>query len=274
MSTRILITGANGGIGTAAMAELRARGANVVGIDLEARDDVIACDLRDPEAVARAVAAAVQRLGGLDVLINNAGLGVPQSAGKAPDADALAGLEVNLIPPWRATADAVPHLRTTAAARRLLRPSRGRVVNVASGLAHLAVPFATAYCMSKRGLVAYSDALRLEFGDEINVTTVYPGYIRTGIHAAAADSGVGLEGAVPPERVEDAAHALTRAALGRPVRDLATTRQGTVLYALARRSPRRVLDALTTARVRRMVRSGRFERDGLAGELAARLSSG
>jgi hypothetical protein len=111
------------------------------------------------------------------------------------------------------------------------------VVNVASGLAHLAVPFATAYCMSKRGLVAYSDALRLEFGGELTVTTVYPGYIRTGIHAASKDSGVGLEGAVPAERVEDAARALTRAALGRPVRDLATTRSGTIQYFLARRPP-------------------------------------
>ena len=54
--------------------------------------------------------------------------------------------------------------------------------------------------MSKRGLVAYSDALRLEHGDRISVTTVYPGYIRSPIHDASRDSGVGLEGAVPAER--------------------------------------------------------------------------
>jgi NAD(P)-dependent dehydrogenase (short-subunit alcohol dehydrogenase family) len=264
MSARVLITGASGGIGSAAVRELRRRGAQVVGLDLEADEaaGVIACDLRDPDAIERGVGEAIERLGGLDVLVNNAGLGIPQSAGRAPDERALAVLEVNLIAPWRVTAAALP----------ALRQSRGRVVNVASGLAHLAVPFAPAYGMSKRGLVAYSDALRLEYGDEITVTTVYPGYIRTGIHAASKDSGVGLEGAVPPERVEDAAHSLVRAALGRPVRDLATTRQGTVLYALARRSPRRLLDRLTTTRVRRMVRSGRFKSDGLAGELAARLS--
>src|SRR4051812_8141939 len=164
MSARILITGANGGIGTAAVAELRSRGASVVGLDLTADEaaGVLACDVRDPDAVTRAVAEAIRRLGGLDVLINNAGLGVPQSAGKAPDADALAVLEVNLVGPWRVTAAALPHLRE----------SHGRVVNVSSGLAHLAVPFATAYCMSKRGLVAYSDVLRLEHGDEITVTTV------------------------------------------------------------------------------------------------------
>ena len=208
---------------------------------------MLACDLRDAGAVERGVGAAVERLGGLDVLINNAGLGIPQSAGRAPDEQALAVLDVNLIAPWRVTAAALPHLRA----------SRGRVVNVASGLAHLAVPFATAYCMSKRGLVAYSDALRLEHGDEITVTTVYPGYIRTRHpRRRRRTSGVGLEGAVPAERVEDAARALARAALGRPVRDLATTRAGTLQYFLARRSPRRLLDRITNRAVRRLVRAG------------------
>ena len=65
-------------------------------------------------------------------------------------------LDVNLLGPWRVTAAAMPALRA----------ARGRVVNVASGLANIAVPLATAYCMSKRGLVAYSDALRLEHGGE------------------------------------------------------------------------------------------------------------
>ena len=50
---------------------------------------------------------------------------------------------------------------------------------------------------------------------------------------------------MPAERVEDAARALARAALGRPVRDLATTRAGTLQYFLARRSPRRLLDRIT-----------------------------
>jgi NAD(P)-dependent dehydrogenase (short-subunit alcohol dehydrogenase family) len=259
---KVLMTGAGGGIGSAATAELRSRGAMVVGLDLQAGDDVIACDLRDPAAIERGVAEAVERLGGLDVLINNAGLGTPQSAGRAPDEDAMAVLDVNLVAPWRVTAAALPHLRA----------SHGRVVNVASGLAHLAVPFATAYCISKRGLVAYSDALRLEHGDEITVTTVYPGYVRTGIHDAAGAVGVGLEGGVPAEPVRAAADALARAALGRPVRDLATTRAGAVQYFLARRSPRRLLDALTNRAVRRMVRRGCFSERGLAGELARRLS--
>ena len=56
--------------------------------------------------------------------------------------------------------------------------------------------------MSKRGLVGYSDALRAEYAGELTVTTVYPGYIRTPIHDAAAEQGVGLEGMVPAEALE------------------------------------------------------------------------
>jgi len=167
---RVIVTGAASGIGAAATAELRSRGARVIGIDLVGDgEDIIACDVRDPEAVSLAIAEAVERLGGLDVLINNAGIGHAQSAGVAPDEKALAVLDVNLIGPWRVTAAAMP----------ALLESHGRVVNVASGLAFLTPPFSTAYCMSKRGLVGYSDALRAECGDRIGVTTVYPGYIRT-----------------------------------------------------------------------------------------------
>ncbi len=263
MSARVIVTGAASGIGAAACAGLRDRGARVVGLDLRAGDDVIACDVRDQAAVDAAVTEAIERLGGLDALINNAGIGIPQSAGEPPGDDALTVLDVNLVGPWRVTAAALP----------ALRESRGRVVNVASGLAHVTVPFATAYCMSKRGLVSYSDALRLEHGDAITVTTVYPGYIRTPIHDAAAELGIGLEGVVPPERLSDAAGTLVRAALGPPARDLATTRRGATGYALARRLPRPLLDRVTRARMRRLARRGHFDGSALAAPLAARLKS-
>ncbi|HEX8121938.1 MAG TPA: SDR family oxidoreductase [Solirubrobacteraceae bacterium] len=262
MSARVIITGAASGIGAATADALRARGARVVGLDLNAAEDIVACDVRDQAAVDAAVEEAITRLGGLDVLVNNAGVGTPQSAGRAPDEAALAVLDINLIGPWRVTSAALPALRA----------SGGRVVNVASGLAHLAIPFAPAYCMSKRGLTAYSDTLRLEHGDAITVTTVYPGYIRTPIHEASAQEGVALEGAVPAERLEDAAATLVRAALGRPVRDLATTRAGTIQYALARRTPRRLMDRLTLSRMRSLARRGHFGDSKLARDFVARWS--
>ncbi|HEX8051783.1 MAG TPA: SDR family NAD(P)-dependent oxidoreductase [Thermoleophilaceae bacterium] len=262
MSKRVLITGGAGGIGAAASERLRRQGARVVGLDLHGDGaDVIECDVRDQESVDRAVVEAIERLGGLDVLVNNAGVGDPQSAGEPPDATALAVLDVNLIGPWRVTSAALP----------ALRESRGRVVNVASGLAHLAVPLATAYCMSKRGLVAYSDALRLEHGDALTVTTIYPGYIRTPIHNASQEAGFGLEGIVPAEPLAQAARAIARAALGRPVRDLATTRRGAFSYLLARHSPRPLVDWAVLSHLRRLARGGRVSDAGLGRDLVTRL---
>jgi NAD(P)-dependent dehydrogenase (short-subunit alcohol dehydrogenase family) len=243
VSARVLITGAASGIGAASASALRERGAAVAGLDVNTAGapGLIACDVRDQASVDRAVKDAIQRLGGLDVVVNCAGIGTPQSAVLPPSEDAVAVLDVNLLGPWRVTAAAMP----------ALRESHGRVVNVASGLAHLSVPWATAYCASKRGLVAYSDALRLEQGHAIDVTTVYPGYIRTPIHDAAALEGLSLDGAVPAERLEAAAAAIVRASLGRPLRDLATTRRGGFGYWLLRLAPRGVIDRLTRRRAER-----------------------
>ena len=145
---RIIITGAASGIAAATLTELRRTGARVVGLDRNAgTDGLIACDVRDQSSVDAAVADAIDQLGGgLDVLINCAGLATPQSAGEAPDARALAVIDINLVGPWRVTSAALPALRA----------SRGRVVNVASGMAYVAMPFAPAYAMSKHGVVAYS----------------------------------------------------------------------------------------------------------------------
>jgi NAD(P)-dependent dehydrogenase (short-subunit alcohol dehydrogenase family) len=170
-------------------------------------------------------------------------------------------LAVNLLGPWRVTAAALP----------ALLESRGRVVNVASGLAYLTVPLAAAYCASKRGLVAFSDALRIEYRDRLTVTTVYPGYVRTSIHDGPGAKGITLEGAVPAERVEDVAATLARASLGRPRRDMATTRRGGFSYALARLTPRPALDRMVELAVRRQVRDGRLEGSELAAAMADRL---
>lgn len=143
-----------------------------------------------------------------------------------------------------------------------------------SGLVHLAVPFAPAYCMSKRGLAAYSDSLRYEAGHEIEVTSVYPGYVRTPIHDASTEQGFSLEGLVPAEPLDKNAKAIARAVLGPPVRDLATTRMGTLSYAVARRAPRRVIDRVVMARIGRQARSGKIDDSPLAGEFARTISAG
>ena len=262
MNKRVIITGAASGIGEATAEALRTRGCSVIGLDIQATENVIACDVRDQVSVDAAVAEAVKQLGGLDVLINSAGVGDPQSAAERPDEDALKVIDVNLLGTWRVTAACIDELRK----------SRGRVVNISSGLAHLTIPLATAYTMSKRGVVAYSDSLRLEMAGEVDVTTVYPGYIRTPIHHASAAKGVRLEGVVPAEPLAAAAATLVRAALSpKPYRDLATSRQGAAGYSLFRRMPRRALDRLTLKRLRATAARGHFDESELAAPLRKRL---
>jgi NAD(P)-dependent dehydrogenase (short-subunit alcohol dehydrogenase family) len=264
MSKRVIITGAASGIGEATAEALRSRGCSVIGLDIQAAENVIRCDVRDQESVDAAIAEAIARLGGLDVLINSAGIGNPQSAAARPDEDALRVMDVNLLGTWRVTAAAID----------ALRESRGRVINISSGLAHLTMPFATAYTMSKRGVVAYSDSLRLEMAGEVDVTTVYPGYIRTPIHDASAEQGLALEGTVPAEPLELAVATLVKAALSeKPYRDLATSRQGAAAYAMLRRIPRRTLDRATLKRLRASAAKGHFDNAEMAGPLRKRLLS-
>jgi NAD(P)-dependent dehydrogenase (short-subunit alcohol dehydrogenase family) len=258
---RVLVTGAAGGIGGAAVAALEARGAQVLGLDLEAGEGVLACDVREQASVDAAVEAALDRLGGLDALINAAGIGLPQSAAAAPGPDALAVLDVNLLGTWRVTAAALPALRA----------SGGRVVNVASGLVHIAFPFATAYAASKRGVAAYSDQLRAEIGDEVTVTTVYPGFVRTAIHDASQAHGLRLADLVREEPLAAAAATLVRAVYGRPARDLATTPRSGIEYRLLRLFGPATADRIARRRVRAAARAGRYDGSELAAGLAARF---
>ncbi|HEX2196254.1 MAG TPA: SDR family NAD(P)-dependent oxidoreductase [Actinomycetota bacterium] len=223
---RIVVTGGAGGIGSAAIAALRERGANVEGIDLLGTGKLVAGDVTDPDAIRAAMETCAHRLGGIDVLVNNAGIGRPQDAGDFPDAAAHAVMEVNFFGAWNATAAALPYLLE----------SRGHVVNVASGLAIVDIPFAAAYAASKRALVAYSETLRVEYRGRVTVTTVYPGYIRTSIHDAAAASGASLEGLVRADTVEGAAVAIVRACVKRP-KAIATSRLSTLELWAARRFP-------------------------------------
>ena len=79
-----MITGAAGGIGAAAAEELRRRSARVVGLDLRADGEIVACDVREQASVDAAVAEATERLGGIDVLINNAGVGTRRAPARGP----------------------------------------------------------------------------------------------------------------------------------------------------------------------------------------------
>lgn len=221
---RIVVTGAASGIGAATTERLRSEGHQVVGLDLHAGEGILAADIRNQDQVDAAVAAAIESLGGLDVLLNNAGIGASCDAGARPDARAIATIETNLLGAWRVTAAALPSLVE----------SRGRVVNIASGFAVVTAPYAAAYTASKRALVAYSDVLRLEYGDRIGVTTVYPGYVRTPIHDLLEAEGWFMGDFMPADPLHKAAAVVAAACTGRYRRDVATSRLIAALIFAAR----------------------------------------
>ena len=245
---KILVTGAASGFGAGVMAKLQDRRAEVRGIDLREGPGILVADVTSPGQVVSAVGRAIEELGGLDVLVNNAGIGGPVDAGAPPDQHALDTLDVNLLGPWRVTAAALP----------LLLQSHGRVINIASALSFVNVPFTAAYFASKRGLAAYSDVLRLEYGDRVGVTTVYPGYVRTPIHARSETLGFSLSEAVPEESLESVVSTIVRACYSRRARrDIATSRMTSTGIFFARHFPRGT-DAVTRAHVKRLTARGSF----------------
>jgi short-subunit dehydrogenase len=179
---RVLITGGSSGIGLATAAELVRKGARVFVVGRRAavvreataalraeggQADGVDADVATPAGRERALAAALAWLGGLDILVNNAG-GV--RAGRLEDTaegDILKMVDVNLLAPILLTRAALPSLRASGDAA---------VVNVASGIALVGVPFYTTYAAVKAGISHFGEALRRELkGEGIHVMTAYPG---------------------------------------------------------------------------------------------------
>ncbi|SLM99291.1 SDR family NAD(P)-dependent oxidoreductase [Brevibacterium yomogidense] len=265
---RVLITGASGTIGMALGQHLAAQGARVIGLDLRPRGDegfeVLACDLTDDASVAAGTQQVLARLGGLDALVNNAGIGGPAPAELAPGAEVRRQLEINLLGAWRVTAACVDALVA----------SRGRVVMVASRMAVMQLPLAAAYGASKRALTAYADALRLEVGTHVGVTCVYPSSIRSPIHDSTAAAGLSLEGMSRYEPISGVLTAIESALVrARPRRDVPTTRRGAVEFFLARHLPA-VTDVIVQRTLAGRARSGAFDGAALAAGVVARLGSG
>lgn len=162
---RVAITGTTAqGVETAAAALNRgSEAARVIGL---------VCDVRDRAAVDRAVAEAARRFDGLDVLVNNAGVGVglPVSEIPAEEWDRIIG--VNLTGVFNCCKAALPHLR---------RRGGGWIINISSLASKNPFAGAAAYCASKAALNAFSEAFMQEVRHEnIRVSYILPGSVATG----------------------------------------------------------------------------------------------
>lgn len=181
-----IVTGASSGIGRAVALRLAKEG---MGVSLWARrrdlleevaaavraqgGDALVCplDIRDPQAIAVAVAETVRVLGRIDVLVANAGIGGGGDLGRIADGRLVRTVEVNLLGVARSMQAVLPEMR---------RQGEGRIVAIASVAAELTQVASADYAMTKAGVVALADAARGELkGTGIHVGAVLPGFIDT-----------------------------------------------------------------------------------------------
>jgi NAD(P)-dependent dehydrogenase (short-subunit alcohol dehydrogenase family) len=192
----VLVTGGSRGLGHLLARLAAAEGAKVVicardPIELERARlnllergaEVLAwpCDVTDPVQVSALVAQAVRRFGGIDVLVNNAGI---IQVGPLDDMsldDFRRAMDVNF---WGG-------VHTTLAVLPLMRPrGRGRIVNIVSIGGKIAIPHLLPYDAAKFALLGFSEGLQAELAkDGIDVVTVIPGLMRTGSTTSAVYQG-------------------------------------------------------------------------------------
>jgi short-subunit dehydrogenase len=181
-----LITGASEGIGAACARALLRRGAR---LSLIARNEEKLAqvgdvktlrttgDITDDAARRRLVDRTLERFGAIDLLINNAGMGLYTPAWNTPEADSRHLFELNLFAPLAMVQLVVPHMR----ARR-----SGTIVNIGSVAGKIPLPWLSLYSVSKYALGALTDCLRSELHSSgIHAMTVCPGYVKTEFQAHA-----------------------------------------------------------------------------------------
>lgn len=191
-----VVTGGSRGIGRAICLELARRGANVVfsyagntaaaektleelkALGVEAR--AVQGNVADPAAAKTLIDTAVKELGGIHILVNNAGITRDGLAMAMKESDFDAVIETNLKGAF---------LCMKAAIRPMMKARYGRIVNMSSVVALRGNPGQVNYCASKAGLIGMTKSLAKEMGARgITVNAVAPGYISTDMTAALPDA--------------------------------------------------------------------------------------
>jgi len=162
-----VVTGGASGIGAATAELLRARGARVAVLDLTAQPGGYQCDVTDTDSVTSTIQQIAGDLGGIDVLVNNAGVGATGDVANSSDADWHRVFDVNVFGAARATRAALPYLRQSPHAA---------IVNTSSIVALVGVPARVVYAASKGAVLAMTLAMAADHvGDAIRVNSVLPG---------------------------------------------------------------------------------------------------
>ena len=169
---RALVTGGASGIGAATANALMSRGAHVAVLDLHpeaapAGTIALRCDVSDAVSVDGAVAGAAEQLGGLDIVINNAGIGAQGDVAGNDDAEWARVLDVNVTSVARVVRAALPHLR---------RSENAAIVNTASIASAVGLPQRVLYSATKGAVQSMTLAMAADLvGEGIRVNAVLPG---------------------------------------------------------------------------------------------------
>lgn len=179
---RALVTGGSRGIGLALAKMLKKAGARVAvfyhGTPVEEQGLIpVKCDLLDAEDTQRAFAEAVKALGGIDILINAAGMHQKEDAEHFPAEEWEAIMQVNVMAAFR---------MSQLAGREMIVQGGGKIINICSVRSVLAGDRSSAYSTSKAALLQMTKALAKEWGKyHINVNGLAPGYILTDMTEAS-----------------------------------------------------------------------------------------
>jgi short-subunit dehydrogenase len=172
-----VVTGASTGIGQASARALHAAGYHVFGTYRRAPAtpstdiEVLICDVTRDESVEVAVREVLTKTGRIDVLVNNAGVGLFAGAEESSLHQAKSIFDVNLFGVIRMTNAVLPTMR---------RQRRGRIVNISSIMGLIPAPYSALYAASKHALEGYSESLDHEVrGSGVRVVLVEPAYTQT-----------------------------------------------------------------------------------------------
>lgn len=235
---RVLVTGATSGIGHAVARAFSEQGARVVGTGRDQTrlgelaghvELAMTLDVTKQHSVDTATQAAMARLGGLDVLVNCAGIGAFGSVQDCPEDELLRLLQVNLVGVSRVTRAVLP---------TLVAQDSGVIVQVGSVAGHRGLPNQAAYCATKHALVGWSEALRAELqGTGVHVVRVAPPAVDTPFFEnAGAPSFRADHPDLTLLSAESVAASVVQAAAERP-REVVLTARARVLRAADRVAP-------------------------------------